>query len=320
MSEIDERVNNLHKSHKDLVLFKLGDKPSFSDRPRISSGSIGIDRILGGGFVKGSLNQIVGPKSSGKTTICIHTIAEAQKKGPVLFVDLEHSFDPKYAADLGVDVDNLYMSQPEYAEQAFDVIEHMIASNQLSLIVIDSIPALLPKSELAGDPGDSHMGLAARLNRQHLRRILHPAATAKTTIIYINQITLKIGVIFGNPETTPGGTGFGYFCSTIMDVRSILSMKEAIKADGIRVRAKMTKNKTFIPFQQTEFDIQFGEGIDKYAEVFDWAVEKKIVDKSGAWYSYEGNRLGQGKANSIAALKDWGIDHFDKILKKLKEN
>lgn len=318
MSNLEDAVKSLHKAHDDLVLLKLGDKPTFLQRERISSGSIGIDRVLGGGFVKGSLNQIIGPKSSGKTTTCIHAMVSAQKHGPVLFVDLEHSFDPMYAKNLGLDTDNLYMAQPEFAEQAFDIIETMVGCDGgLALVVVDSIPALLPKSELEGDPGDSHMGLAARLNRQHLRRITHPASQAKTTIIYVNQITLKIGIVFGNPETTPGGTGFGYFCSTILDIRSISTMKDAIKSGGIRARIRATKNKTGIPFQQAEFDIKFGKGIDKAAEVFDWAVETEVIKKAGAWYSYNGNNIGQGKAASITTLLENDCELYSVVYSEL---
>lgn len=319
MDNLDDVVKSLHKVHDDLILLKLGDKPSFLQRDRISSGSIGVDRILGGGFVRGSLNQIVGPKSSGKTTTCIHAMVEAQKIGPVLFIDLEHSFDPNYARDLGLDIHNLFLSQPEYAEQAFDVIETMVGSGGLSLVVVDSIPALLPKSELEGDPGDSHMGLAARLNRQHLRRITHPASKAQTTIIYVNQITLKIGIMFGNPETTPGGTGFGYFCSTILDIRCISTMKDAVKAGGIRARVRATKNKTGIPFQQAEFDIKFGEGIDKTAEVFDWAVAKEVIKKSGSWYSYKDINIGQGKTASIVTMSENNNELYDTVYSDLME-
>ena len=317
--KIDEKIEALKATHKELILFKFGDKPAFIERERISSGSIGLDRALGGGFVKGSLNQIVGPKSAGKTTLCLHTMAEAQKSGRVLFVDLEHSFDPKYAKALGVNIDELFLAQPEFAEQAFDVIEALISTGEFSLIIVDSIPALLPKAELTGDPGDSHMGLIARLNRQHLRRVIHPASVNGTTIIYINQITYKIGVMFGNPETTPGGTGFNYFCSSILDVRSINTMKISIEKESIRVRARTTKNKTYIPFQEAEFDIRFGKGIDRCGEILDLAVAKKVIERSGSWYSFGANRLGQGRDKAVEVLRDSSNEICAKILTKLKE-
>lgn len=316
MSKIDESIQNLQKAHNNaFIVMNLNDKKIVA-RERIPTGSFGLDRILGGGFVRGSLNEIIGPQSSGKTTICIHTMAQAQKLGKVLFIDLEHSFDPIYAESLGVSINNLLISQPEFAEQAFDVIEHLVATGEISLVVVDSIPALLPRSELEGDPGDSHMGLAARLNRQHLRRITHSASKTKTIILYVNQITYKISG-YGNPETTGGGTGFGYFCSSICDIRSISTQKDNMAKQSIKARVRTVKNKTYIPFQETEFDIKFGKGIDYYGEVFDEAVKKKIIDKSGSWYSYKKDKLGQGRDNAIEIFKD--DTYFKEVYKQISD-
>jgi len=308
-NKLEDSLANLRKAHGEMIVLRLTDR-KFIERPRISCGSFGLDRALGGGFVKGSLNEVFGPESSGKTTLCISAVAEAQKIGNALFVDVEHSFDPVYARNLGVDIDKLLFSQPEYAEQAFDVVEHMVGSGALELVVVDSIPALLPEAELRGDPGDKHMGLAARLNRQHLRRILPAAKKTGTTILYVNQITYKIGVpSFMNPETTGGGTGFKYFCSTRTDIRKISTQKDSLAKESIRARARVVKNKTYVPFQSAEFDIRFGKGVDVVGEIFDFAVEQGVVEKSGAWYSYGKDRLGQGRENAVQALSkpdnDW---------------
>jgi len=316
-SKLEEGIEDLKKAHGDFVVIQLHDR-AIVGRERLSSGSIGLDRALGGGFAKGLLHEISGPESSGKTTLCIHAMVEAQKFGPVLLVDTEHSFDPSYAQNLGLDIDQLYVSQPDCAEQAFDVIEHLGDTGEISLIILDSIPALLPKSELEGDPGDSHMGLAARLNRQHLRRVIPIAARHDTTIIYVNQITYKIGVVFGNPETTAGGTGFRYFCSTRVDVRKISSLKEIQQTKGVRVRARVVKNKTAIPFQEAEFAIKFNKGISVAGEILELGTKQGVIDKSGTWYSYNSNRLGQGKENAIDLLQA-NPDMLNEIRSKLSE-
>jgi len=243
MNEVEKKVEgaikNLESSHG-LLVRRLGDKTIVA-RERMPSGSTGLDKVLGGGWVVGSLNEIFGPESSGKSTVCLHSMAEAQKRGLVLLVDNEHSFDPFYARNLGVDVDNLYVCQPSFAEQTFDVIEHLVSTGEFSMIVLDSIAGLSPRAEAEGDPGDSNMGVAARLNRQHLRKMTSLAANNKCTILYTNQITYKIGVMFGNPETTTGGTGFKFFCSTRIDIRKISTQKDSIKAGGIRCRVKGVK-------------------------------------------------------------------------------
>jgi len=286
MNELEKGLANLRKLHGDFVVVNLNDN-KILDRPRISSGSFGLDRALGGGFVRGSLNEVFGPESSGKTTLCIHAMAEAQRLGSVLFIDMEHSFDPLYAKNLGVDLGTLLVSQPDYAEQAFDVIEHMVNTGSLSLVVLDSVPALLPQAELEGDPGDRHMGLAARINRQHLRRIISPASKKGATILYVNQITYKLGISFGNPETTSGGTGFKYFCSSRVDIRKISTQKESLAKEGIRSRAL--------------------------------AVEKGVVEKSGPWFSYDSNRLGQGRINTIQFLNSSECVYLKHIRNKLNE-
>ncbi len=290
----------------------------------ISTGSIGLDVALGvGGVPKGRVIEIYGPESTGKTTIAIHIIAEAQKKGGVCaIIDAEHAFDSTYARKLGVDIDNLLISQPDYGEQALEIADRLILSGALDVVVIDSVAALVPKSELEGEMGDSKMGLQARLMSQALRKLTATISKTNTVCIFINQLREKIGVMFGNPETTTGGNALKFYASVRLDIRRMAQIKDGDEAIGNRVKVKVVKNKVAPPFRAAEFDIVFGEGISKAGEIIDMGVEMSIIQKSGSWYSYNGDRLGQGRD----AIKQLLIDNPGlaneieaKIREKIKE-
>jgi len=316
---IDLAIKQIDKNFGKGTLVRLGDK-EFEPIESISTGSLGLDIALGiGGVPKGRVIEIYGPESSGKTTLALQITAEAQKNGGVCcFVDAEHALDVKYAQNLGVDVDNLFVSQPDYGEQALDIVESISRSGAVDLIVIDSVAALTPKSEIDGDMGDQHVGLQARLMSQALRKITGVIHKMGTTVIFINQIRMKIGMMgYGTPETTTGGNALKFYSSVRIDVRRIATLKQAEESIGNRVKAKIVKNKVAPPFKQAEFDIMFGEGISKEGEIVDYGVKLDVIDKSGAWFSYGDKKLGQGRENVKAMLKE-DKELAQEIEKKIK--
>lgn len=287
-------------------VMRLGDDGVIKDIEVISTGSLGLDVALGiGGLPKGRVVEIYGPESSGKTTLTLHVIAEAQKAGGTCaFVDAEHALDPSYAAKLGVNVDDLLVSQPDTGEQALEITDMLVRSGAVDVLVIDSVAALTPKAEIEGDMGDSHMGLQARLMSQALRKLTANIKRSNTLVIFINQIRMKIGVMFGNPETTTGGNALKFYASVRLDIRRIGAIKKGDEILGNETRVKVVKNKVAPPFKQVQFDILYGEGISHHGEIIDMGVDQGIVDKAGAWYSYNGERIGQGKDNVRNFLKE----------------
>lgn len=303
---LDAALKSLDKAFGKGTILRLGDK-EVEQIDSIGTGSVGLDLALGiGGISKGRIIEIYGPESSGKTTLTLHIIAECQKAGGVCaFIDAEHALDVKYAKNLGVDTDNLYISQPDFGEQALEIVETIARSGAIDLIVVDSVAALTPKAEIEGDMGDQHVGLQARLMSQALRKLTGIVHKMNTTVIFINQIRMKIGAMgYGTPETTTGGNALKFYASVRLDVRKVATLKQNEEPIGNRVKVKVVKNKVAPPFRQAEFDVMFGEGLSREGELIDYGVKLDIVDKSGAWFSYKDKKLGQGRENSKAFLKE----------------
>ena len=317
---IDLALSQIEKQFGKGSIMRLGSKEAIVPISTISTGSISFDAALGvGGVPRGRVVEIFGPESSGKTTITLQIIAEAQKMGGMAaFVDAEHALDPAYARKLGVDIDNLLISQPDYGEQALEITEALVRSGAIDVLVVDSVAALVPKAELDGEMGDSHMGLQARLMSQALRKLTGTVSKSRTCLIFINQIREKIGVMFGNPETTTGGRALKFYSSVRIDIRRIAAVKDGDTVVGSRTKVKIVKNKVAAPFRDAEFDILYGEGISREGDVLDLAVAHNVVEKSGAWFSYSGERIGQGRENVRQYLKD-NRDTFDRIHQQLRQ-
>ena len=303
---LDLALSQIEKQFGKGSILRLGSKDAIVPVSVISTGSISLDAALGvGGFPRGRINEIFGPESSGKTTIALQVIAEAQKAGGIAaFIDVEHALDPAYAKKLGVDIDNLLVSQPDYGEQALEITNHLTNSGQIDVLVVDSVAALVPKAELDGEMGDSHMGVHARLMSQALRKLTGIVSKSHTCLIFINQIREKIGVMFGNPETTTGGRALKFYATVRLDIRRIAAIKDGEAVVGNRTKVKVVKNKVASPFREAEFDIIYGEGVSKEGDLLDLGVAQNLVEKSGSWYSYKGDRIGQGRENARQFLKD----------------
>ncbi len=303
---LDLTLGQIEKQFGKGSILRLGSKDAIVPVAVISTGSISLDAAMGiGGFPRGRISEIFGPESSGKTTIALQVIAEAQKLGGMAaFIDVEHALDPIYARKLGVDVDNLLVSQPDYGEQALEITAALIASGSIDVLIVDSVAALVPKAELDGEMGDSHMGLQARLMSQALRKLTGVVSKSKTCLIFINQIREKIGVMFGNPETTTGGRALKFYSSVRADIRRIAAIKDGDAVIGNRTKVKLVKNKCAAPFREAEFDIIYGEGVSKEGDLIDLGVANNLVEKSGSWFSYKGERIGQGRENAKQFLKD----------------
>ena len=301
---LDAALLQIEKQYGKGAVMKLGDPSVQMNIETIPTGSLSLDIALGlGGIPKGRIIEIYGPESSGKTTVTLHMIAEVQKRGGIAgFIDAEHALDPVYAKNIGVDIDNLYISQPDSGEQALEIAETMVRSGAIDIVVIDSVAALVPKAEIDGDMGDSHVGLHARLMSQALRKLTAVISKSNCAVVFINQLREKVGVMFGNPETTTGGRALKFYSSVRMDVRRIESLKQSGEVIGNRTRIRVVKNKIAPPFKEAEFDIMFGKGISYVGDVLDLAAKCDIINKSGAWYNYNGNKIGQGRENAKAYL------------------
>ncbi|ECL0929543.1 recombinase RecA [Campylobacter jejuni] len=318
---LDAALKSLDKTFGKGTILRLGDK-EVEQIDSIGTGSVGLDLALGiGGVPKGRVIEIYGPESSGKTTLTLHIIAECQKAGGVCaFIDAEHALDVKYAKNLGVNTDDLYVSQPDFGEQALEIVETIARSGAVDLIVVDSVAALTPKAEIEGDMGDQHVGLQARLMSQALRKLTGIVHKMNTTVIFINQIRMKIGAMgYGTPETTTGGNALKFYASVRLDVRKVATLKQNEEPIGNRVKVKVVKNKVAPPFRQAEFDVMFGEGLSREGELIDYGVKLDIVDKSGAWFSYKDKKLGQGRENSKAFLKE-NPEIADEITKAIQNS
>ena len=306
LKALDAAMAQIEKAYGKGSIMKLGDSKANMNIETVPTGSLSLDIALGlGGIPKGRIIEIYGPESSGKTTVTLHMVAEVQKRGGIAgFIDAEHALDPVYAKNIGVDVDNLYISQPDNGEQAMEITETMVRSGAIDIVIVDSVAALVPKAEIDGDMGDSHVGLQARLMSQALRKLTAVISKSNCTVVFINQLREKIGVMFGNPETTTGGRALKFYSSVRLDVRRVESLKQSGEVVGNRTKVKVVKNKIAPPFKEAEFDIMFGEGISKVGDILDLAADNGIINKSGAWYAYDGNKIGQGRENAKQYLKD----------------
>ncbi|MGN0306457.1 MAG: recombinase RecA [Lachnospiraceae bacterium] len=306
LKALDAALTQIEKQYGKGAVMKLGDPSVQMNVETIPTGSLSLDLALGlGGIPKGRIIEIYGPESSGKTTVTLHMIAEVQKRGGIAgFIDAEHALDPVYAKNIGVDIDNLYISQPDNGEQALEITETMVRSGAIDIVVVDSVAALVPKAEIEGDMGDSHVGLQARLMSQALRKLTSVISKSNCTVVFINQLREKVGVMFGSPETTTGGRALKFYSSVRLDVRRIEALKQSGEIIGNRTRVKVVKNKIAPPFKEAEFDIVFGEGISRVGDILDLAAENNIINKSGAWYAYGGSKIGQGRENAKQYLRD----------------
>ena len=306
LKALDAAISQIEKQYGKGAAMKLGDPANQMNVETIPTGSLSLDIALGlGGIPKGRIIEIYGPESSGKTTVTLHMIAEVQKRGGIAgFIDAEHALDPVYAKNIGVDLDNLYISQPDNGEQALEITETMVRSGAIDIVVVDSVAALVPKAEIDGEMGDSHVGLQARLMSQALRKLTAVISKSNCTVIFIHQLREKVGIMFGNPETTTGGRALKFYSSVRMDVRRVESLKQGGEIIGNHTRVKVVKNKIAPPFKEAEFDIMFGEGISVTGDILDLAASVDIVNKSGAWYAYNGEKIGQGRENAKQYLKD----------------
>ena len=305
LKALDAAISQIEKQYGKGSIMKLGDNSAHMNVETIPTGSLSLDIALGlGGLPKGRIIEIYGPESSGKTTVALHAVAEVQKRGGIAgFIDAEHALDPAYAKNIGVNIDELYISQPDCGEQALEITETMVRSGAVDIVIVDSVAALVPKAEIDGDMGDSHVGLQARLMSQALRKLTAVISKSNCTVIFINQLREKVGVMFGNPETTTGGRALKFYASVRMDVRRIETLKQNGEIVGNRTRIKIVKNKIAPPFKEAEFDIMFGKGISREGDILDLASKIDIVKKSGAWYAYEGDKIGQGRENAKSYLE-----------------
>lgn len=306
LKALDAAISQIEKQYGKGSIMKLGDPSTSMNVETVPTGALSLDIALGlGGLPKGRIIEVYGPESSGKTTVALHAVAEVQKRGGIAgFIDAEHALDPVYAKNIGVDIDNLYISQPDNGEQALEITETMVRSGAVDIVIVDSVAALVPKAEIDGDMGDSHVGLQARLMSQALRKLTAAISRSNCIVIFINQLREKVGVMFGNPETTTGGRALKFYSSVRLDVRRIEALKQAGEVVGNRTRIKVVKNKVAPPFREAEFDIMFGQGISREGDVLDLASEIGVINKSGAWYAYNGEKIGQGRENAKQFLKE----------------